>query len=158
MASSHCSSLQGRVIFGIVGIWRSTLLFQYLGYTLNTGRCKKIYFSARVQSVRNKLDGWKAKFLTSSGQLILIWHVFQALPIYILVAMNPPLGILRELEGLFSKFFWSSSTNQPRKAWCSWNWLAFPIEENGIGVQKLKDVLMAFTYKLWWKITCMHSI
>lgn len=158
VASPRCSPLQGRIISSLVGIRRSTLPFRYLGCTLYTGRCKKVYFASLVQSVRNKLDGWQARLLTPGGRLILIRHVLQALPIHTLAAMNPPLGILRELEGLFSKFFWSNSTDNPRKVWRNWNWLSFPIEENGIGVRKLEDVLLAFTCKLWWKISCLTGI
>lgn len=111
------------------------------------------------QSVTNWMAGsGRHGSLLLGGRLILIRHVLQALPIHTLAAMNPPLGILRELEGLFSKFFWSNSTDNPRKVWRNWNWLSFPIEENGIGVRKLEDVLLAFTCKLWWKISCLTGI
>lgn len=99
-----------------------------------------------------------AKLLSSRGRLILIRHVLQALPIHTFAALNPPLGVLRELEGFFSKFFWASSPDQPRRIWRSWDWLTYSIQENGVGVRKLEDILKAFSCKLWWKIHCAQGI
>lgn len=146
------------MISGITGIRRSSLPFRYLGCNLYTGRCKKIHFSNLVQNVRTKLDGWKAKLLSSRGRLILIRHVLQALPIHTFAALNPPLGVLRELEGFFSKFFWASSPDQPRRIWRRWDWLTYSIQENGVGVRKLEDIWKAFSCKLWWKIHCAQGI
>lgn len=150
--SNRCRLSQVRVLEHFTGISCTTLPMTYLGCPLFNGRKKVVYFAPLIQKLQNRLAGWKSRFLSSGGRLILIRHVLQAMPIHLLATMDPPKGVLRQLESLFSKFFWSSSDGQSRRIWRSWSGISYPTLENGIGVRKLEDVLSAFTCKLWWKL------
>lgn len=41
--------------------------------------------------------------------MILIKHVLQSIPTYILYALCPPKGVIKAMHKIFSKFFWSNS-------------------------------------------------
>lgn len=91
------------------------------------------------------------KVLSPAGRLILIKHVLTAIPMHIMAVMEPPLAVLDELEGIFSRFLWGSNANGHRRVWRSWKKVAFPVQENGLGVRRLTDIVASFSCKLWWK-------
>ena len=105
-----------------------------------------------MDKVQSKLKGWKGRLLSPGGQLILVRHVLQAMPIHMLASMSLPKAVLTNLERIFDKFVWGNSPENPRKVWRSWERLAYPVQENGLGVRQLKDILDVFPCKLWWKI------
>lgn len=98
------------------------------------------------------MESWKGHFLSPGGRLVLIRHVLQAIPIHILSSMDPPKSVLKRLEQIFNKFFWGSSDGAEQRIWRAWDKLAFPVDENGLGVRKLEDIHSAFVCKLWCKL------
>jgi hypothetical protein len=57
---------------------------KYLGMPTQIGQSKQASFSYLMDRVRNKLKGWKERYLSYSGRSILISAVIQALPTYIM--------------------------------------------------------------------------
>lgn len=109
------------------------------------------HFQYLVDAINKKLVGWKNKFLSPGGRLILIKHVLSAIPIHVMSALQPPKGTLNQLERLFSNFLWGRSEDSQRRIWRSWSRIAFPYDENGLGIRRLHDLVLAFSCKLWWK-------
>lgn len=105
-----------------------------------------------VQKVVARIEGWNGRLMSSGGQLVLLKHVLQVLPVHIFASMDPLTSIIRQLEGCFTKKFWGSSEGSTRQVWRSWEQMLHPTMENGIGVRRLEDVVAAFSYKLWWKL------
>lgn len=62
--------------------------FVYLGAPLYKGRCKVVYFERLFQIVSNKLEGWKAKFLSFAGKITLMKAVLASIPIHTLSCMR----------------------------------------------------------------------
>ena len=88
----------------------------------------------------------------------MIRHVLQALQIHTMAALNLPRSILKQLEGMFSKFLWGYNDQPSRRVWRAWDRIAFPVQENGLGVRKLDSILETFTCKMWWKIQHQSGI
>ena len=42
--------------------------------------------------------------------------------------------------------------------WASWETLAYPTNEGGIGVRNLEDICIAFQYKHWWEFRTKTSL
>lgn len=68
---------------------------------LNTFRCIK-------ERVCQKINNWKNKFLSQAGKEVLIKAVLQAIPTYIMSVLKLPRSICRELNSMFSRFWWGS--------------------------------------------------
>lgn len=83
--------------------------------------------------------------------MILIRHVLQSIPIYLLLAMCPPKVVIRRMHQIFAKFFWGNIGVERRKHWVSWDVLCLPLEEGGLGFRSLFDINKALMAKLWWK-------
>ncbi|KAL0448787.1 UNVERIFIED_CONTAM: hypothetical protein Slati_1435100 [Sesamum latifolium] len=80
------------------------------------------------------------------------------MPIYLLQVLNPPVSTLQKLEQLFAKFFWGSTTEQRKIHWTKWYTVCYPIEEGGLGIRNLRDMVTTFSYKLWWRVRLNNSL
>lgn len=81
-----------------IGIAQDSFPFTYLGCPILYGRKKKCFFEDLVKNVMKRLSLWQNKLLSFGGRYILIAHVLQSIPIYLLSAMNP-------IHKIFAKFF-----------------------------------------------------
>ncbi|KAK8940460.1 hypothetical protein KSP39_PZI010503 [Platanthera zijinensis] len=81
----------------------------------------------------------------------MINHVFQI--------HEPPIDIITRIGKIFNKFLWGSQNNNTRKTHlAAWDTLCLPWGEGGIGFRKLKDIIITFSQKLWWKIRKNDSL
>ncbi|KAF5188644.1 Ribonuclease h domain [Thalictrum thalictroides] len=53
---------------------------------------------------------------------------------------------------MFSNFLWGSAQGKLKKHWISWERIAKPKEEGGLGIRPLKTVLKAFRMKATWNL------
>lgn len=58
----------------VLGCSIKNLRFTYLGAPLHKGRSKSEYFERLLQTITNKLEGWKAKFMSLAGKITLIYQ------------------------------------------------------------------------------------
>lgn len=90
---------------------------------------------------------------------MLIAHVLQSIPIYILSAMNPPVRVINHLHRIFAKFLWANTIGAKNKHWVAWDKMCYPIKEGGLGWRSLHDVSKALFAKLCWNFrTSTNSI
>lgn len=97
-----------------------------------------------------RLNLWQNQLLSFRGRYILIKHVLQSMPLYLLSATNPPASVINQLHKIFAKFFWASATGSRNKHWVSWENMCFPIEEGGIDFRSFHVVSKSLFAKLWW--------
>ncbi|KAK4728474.1 hypothetical protein R3W88_021462 [Solanum pinnatisectum] len=76
----------------ITGIRMGSFPFTYLGCPMLYGRKNKSHFEGLIQKVEKRIHLWQNRFLSFEGRQILISHVLQPMPIYVLSAMSPPKG------------------------------------------------------------------
>ncbi|XP_069150536.1 uncharacterized protein [Solanum lycopersicum] len=130
----------------------------YLGCPLYIGCQKIIYFSNIVEKIIKKIAGWQTKILNFGGKVILVKHVLQSIPIHILAAVSPPKTILKHIHKVIADFFWGNDKDGKKYHWASWETLAYPTSEGGIGVRSLHDICTAFQYKHWWEFRTKNSL
>lgn len=76
-----------RIRRGIVrslGVKETYGLGKYLGFPMDMSAKRTNSFQFLIDKVKNKLDGWKAKFLSMSGRTTLINSTLSALPTHIM--------------------------------------------------------------------------
>nr|XP_019068134.1 uncharacterized protein LOC109119692 [Solanum lycopersicum] len=70
--------------------------------------------------------------------------------------------IIKKISGWQTKsfvdFFWGIDKDGKKYHWASWETLAYPTSESGIGVRLLDDVCIAFQYKQWWEFRTKNSL
>ncbi|XP_059301818.1 uncharacterized protein LOC132053727 [Lycium ferocissimum] len=77
----------------------------YLGYPVFYGRRKQIYYEDLIKKVMKRILSWQNRLLSFGGRYVLVNHVLQTMPVYLLSAMNPPSGVIKQLHRIFAKFF-----------------------------------------------------
>lgn len=80
--------------------------------------------------------------------MILLSHVLQSLPIYLLSTMNPPKCVIEQIHQAFAKFFWVGSSLDKKKHRVTWDELCFPKEV--LGFRYVHEITRALFAKLWW--------
>ena len=68
------------------------------------GHNKKTVFAPIIERVWSKLKGWKEKMMYQAEREILIKVVAQAIPTYAMRCFLLPKGLLKDLEGMMSRF------------------------------------------------------
>ena len=85
---------------------------------------------------------------STGDRLILIKHVLSTIPLHSFAILEPPKGILNQLEKIMSAFFWGEVDGLDKQH----SKLCKPTQESGLGLRQLHDILQAFGCKLWWKM------
>ncbi|KAH0700980.1 hypothetical protein KY284_015195 [Solanum tuberosum] len=134
----------------LTGIGQGSFPFTYLGCPIFYGRRRSDHFEELLKKVRKRILLWQNKLLSFGGRYILVAHVLQSMPVYLLTAMNPPKGIIKQLHMIFARFFWSNTAGTRSKHWVAWEDLCSPKEEGGLGFRSLHDLSNALFAKLWW--------
>ncbi|KAI3473656.1 hypothetical protein Pfo_031430, partial [Paulownia fortunei] len=61
--------------------------------------------------------------------------------IFLIQVLQPPKAVLHTIEQIMEKKFWGSYGEHRRLHWASWDTICYPIEEGGLGIRKLSDVV-----------------
>lgn len=90
----------GNTIRRTTEIAKGCFPFIYLGYPIFYGRKKKEYFEEIVKKVMKRLTLCLHKLLTFGGRYVLIAHVLQSMPTYVLSSMISLLELRISIEFL----------------------------------------------------------
>lgn len=101
----------------LTGIRQEKFSFTYLGCPIYYGRKRNAFFEDIIKKISRKIEFWQNKFLIFGGKMILIKYVLSSMPIYLLLALCPPKGVMKRLHQIFARFFWGNSSMERRKHW-----------------------------------------
>ncbi|XP_059310243.1 uncharacterized protein LOC132061439 [Lycium ferocissimum] len=130
------------------GMRKGSFPFTYLGCLIFYGRRKIVYYESLIKKVMNMVMSSQNRLLSFGGRYILIAHVLQTMPIYLLSAMNPLKGVINQLHKIFAKFFWSNTAGVKGRHWVAWDKMCLPKDEGGLGFRSLHDIAKALFAKL----------
>jgi hypothetical protein len=80
--------------------------FLYLGLPIGGDSRRLSFWEPVVARIRNRLSGWKSRFLSFGGRLVLLKSVLTSLPVYALSFFKAPSGTISSINSLLNKFFW----------------------------------------------------
>ncbi|KAK4391557.1 hypothetical protein Sango_1933500 [Sesamum angolense] len=129
-----------------------SLPISYLGAPLYKGNKKKILFEPLIVKIINRISGWEHNFLSYGERLQLIKSVLSSMPIFLLQVLYPPVGIIHKVDQFFAKYFWGTTGDRKKIHWTKWQNICYPNVESRLGVRSLRDVVAAFSLKLWWRL------
>lgn len=91
----------------------------YLGIPCTVGRSKKQIFQMLIDRVRKKLKDWKGRWLSNAGRTVLIKHVAQAIPTYLMSVFLQPEEVCSKINALTANFLWGRENDEHRIHWCN---------------------------------------
>ncbi|XP_060969965.1 uncharacterized protein LOC115713751 [Cannabis sativa] len=86
----------------------------YLGLPCIMGRNKNAILGILKDKMHKRILSWEGRLLSKTGKEVLIKTVAQALPTYAMSVFLLPVETCNKLEGMMSKYWWSSGSNKKR--------------------------------------------
>jgi hypothetical protein len=126
--------------------------FLYLGLPIGGDPRRLGFWEPVLARIRNRLSGWKSRFLSFGGRLILLKSVLTSLLVYALSFFKAPSCIIYVIESLLIRFFWGGGEDARKMSWISWKTVCLRKEYGGLGVRQLREFNTALLGKWCWRM------
>ena len=125
---------------------------KYLGIPISTNRLDIQAFSGIVDKMRNMLDPWKGKNLSSGGRLILTNSCLSNLPNYTMGFYLLPKSTHKNLDQIRGNFFWKGASDDFKYHMAKMDTICRPKNQGGLGMINTKHMNDSLLVKWIWKI------
>ena len=95
-------------------------------------------FNFVIDKVQKKLSGWKAKFLSKVGKMVLIKSVAIPIAKYYMQFHALPIKVCEAIDKLIRDFLWGSIAENRRMHMVNWNTITLPKDKGGLGLYQMQ--------------------
>ncbi|KAJ0599091.1 putative RNA-directed DNA polymerase [Helianthus annuus] len=124
---------------------------KYLGITVGANMNRIANRSPVVENFESRLSLWKSSVLSIGGRITLIKSVLECLPNYFFSLYKAPVGVVNHLESIVRRFLWGGTGSDRKMSWVSWDRVASPVNQGGLGLRKLGTINMSLILKWAWR-------
>ncbi|XP_026459393.1 uncharacterized protein LOC113360057 [Papaver somniferum] len=133
--NEHC-----KLLARILKVGRITKDDTYLGTPLFFNRSKSFNYQNMLDRVYNRVQGWKAKFLSQAGRTTLICSVTSVMPMYQMMCFLLPKKTLDKLDALQRDLWWQKNKNNGGLYIKVWEFICTSKANGGLGNGKNIEV------------------
>ncbi|KAL9662694.1 hypothetical protein QQ045_027527 [Rhodiola kirilowii] len=138
-----------KMLLDITKFHKGTFPITYLGVPLYTGCTKIDYFQSLEDKVRKRISGWMKNMLSFGGKIALIDSVLNSVGIHCMSILPIPITVLNRVGSIIRSFLWDKGDGK-RRHWVNWENVCREKSAGGLGIKRLKDVMLALHGKLAW--------
>ena len=128
------------------------LPMDYLGLPISSRAVGAASFEGMMNKMRNKLQPWKGRNLSSGGRLILTNSSLSSIPIYMMGMFLLPGEVHHKMDTLRSKFFWRGDIERFKYHMMRWDNVCLPKDYGGLGILNSKILNESLLLKWIWRI------
>lgn len=124
---------------------------RYLGLPTAVGKITSGTFAHIGERSRSKMQGWSERLFACAGREMLLKSIIQAIPTYSMSCFLLTKKVCKSLSSCMAKFWWNSSIDKRSLHWISWQKLATPKSQGGMGFRDLHLFNLALLGKHGWR-------
>ena len=94
------------------------------------------------------MEGWKGKWLASSGRILMLKTVVSAVPIFSMMCLKIPKKVINLVERQMKKFSWSGAGEREKWPLLKWEKICRPKKYGGAGIKDWNTMNIALGAKL----------
>lgn len=129
----------------------SNLPFKFLGILVGANQRRSATWVPLINSLQKWLQGWRNKYLSFGGRVILINAVLSALPVYYLSMYKAPKRVLNKITQIQRRFLWGGNEDCRKICWVKWEVVCRAREDGGLGIRNIKSFNLALLGKWRWR-------
>ncbi|CAL1353160.1 unnamed protein product [Linum trigynum] len=125
---------------------------KYLGLPTVVGRSKKVVFAYIKERIRDRIQGWKGRMISTAGKDVLIKAVALAQGNFVMSVFKLPASLIREINSVISNYWWGDSGGKNRIHWKNWRFMGKERAVGGMGLRELEAFNKALLVKQVWQL------
>ncbi|XP_010412489.1 PREDICTED: uncharacterized protein LOC104698794 [Camelina sativa] len=126
------------------GFTPGSLPIRYLGLPLMSRKLKVAEYAPLIEKLKAKFNSWATRSLSFAGRVQLITSKISGLGNFWISTFILPLGCIRQIESLCSRFLWSGKTDKKGIAKIAWSQVCLPRAEGGLSLRRLRTLAERF--------------
>jgi hypothetical protein len=130
---------------GEVPVW-------YLGLPVGANPRRASTWEPMVECLRKRLKGWRNRYVSLGGRIVLINSVLNSIPIFYLSFIKVPVLVLKKIIRIQREFLWGGTKGGRRINWVKWKEVCKPKGQGGLGVRDVGKVNLSLLVKWRWKL------
>ncbi|CAM0949967.1 unnamed protein product [Alopecurus aequalis] len=145
----RCDDIDINPFLQIMGCHRDAFPCTYLGMPLSDKKLRKVHLPDIIDKLAKKAAGWKGRWISIDGRLILVKFVMAAMPVFQLLAIDYPKWTQKVIEKIQGAFLWTGTdTVSGGKCLVKWSQLCYSLQLGGLDIPNMQ--LQSNALKLRW--------
>lgn len=120
--------------------------------SLFAGAGKIDIWKGLLDGCKAKMEGWKSKWLSLVGRILMLKLVVAAMPIFPMACFKLPGSIIKSMQQKMRKFLWNGNQEQDKVPLMAWDRVCKPKGGGGVGLCDWRLINEAMGVKLVWQM------